>query len=166
MSSAPETHLYDCQWIPVVFSDPNSLGDFCWVCSVNMEESHVKCQKLVAEKGLSPCAGRAVLRVTVVSVSSYMESCAYLKSIDQTCRQYLPGVCLNFLLALGAALPVNGGVAGSIRSRAEAVLQRASCAAGRKARSTRHRWAARPDRECQKADLHRGMNTVRERQLA
>lgn len=92
---------------------------------MNMEESHVKCQKLVAEKGLSPCAGRAVLRVTVVSVSSYMESCAYLKSIDQTCRHYLPGVCLNFLLALGAALPVNGGVAGSIRSRAEAVLQRA-----------------------------------------
>lgn len=53
-----------------------------------MEESHVKCQKLGAEKGLSPCAGRAVLRVTVVSASCYMESCAYLKSIDQTCRQW------------------------------------------------------------------------------
>lgn len=44
-----------------------------------MEEIHVKYQKLGAEKGLSPCAGRAVLRVTVVSVRSYMKPCAYLK---------------------------------------------------------------------------------------
>lgn len=75
-------------FIPFVFFRSKSLDDFCCVCSVNMEESHAECQKLGAEKGLSPCAGRAVLRVTVVSASCYVESCAYLKSIDQTCRQW------------------------------------------------------------------------------
>lgn len=51
--------------------------------------------------------------VTVVSASSYMESCAYLKSIDQTCRQWSStrGV-FDFLPALGAALPVRTGGCG------------------------------------------------------
>lgn len=73
-----------------------------------MEESHVKCQKLGAEKGLSPCAGRAVLRVTVVPASSYMESCIFEKCrADLQAVGICQGVCLDFLPPLGAAVPVN-----------------------------------------------------------
>lgn len=107
------TPLWNCRWFhpTSLVSEQNSLHNICWVYSVTMEESCDKCQKWGAQKGLSHCAGRAMVQGHGIS--------ELLSGVMSTFKKRRPGlqvagscqrVHLDLLSPLGPALHVNWGV--------------------------------------------------------